>query len=86
MIIEAYVLDGTVVAIEFITVQMRKYHNGNVHSMELYDKMLAKAKEKAFERINDMSKPHVVYQVNRFYLSGERFISKYFKKDLVVLE
>lgn len=86
MLIEAYVLDGTVTVINTINKELEKLNNYSFKSVNHYNAELEKAKMKAFSTINNMSKPYVVYQVNRYFLSGERFQDKYFKKDLVVLE
>jgi hypothetical protein len=39
----------------------------NSNSLEL---ALIRAKNKAFDRINDTTKPYVVYQVNKYFLEN----------------
>jgi hypothetical protein len=80
MIIETNTLDGTVGAIAFIESELKKVNNICLNcstirqSNEIFMRTLKKAKEKAFDNINNMSKPYVVYQVNKYYFHYENLV------------
>ncbi len=63
-------LHETLNSIDFIKAELRKIKPKNSESIE---KALIKAKNKAFDRINDTTKPYVVYQVNNYFLTTENY-------------
>lgn len=58
-------LHETLNSIDFIKAELRK-----AKKAESIEAALLKAKNKAFDRINDTSKPYVVYQVNKYFLEN----------------
>ena len=62
-------LHGTLNSIDFIKSELNKVRKKANSNNELLEITLIKAKNKAFERINDTSKPYVVYQVNKYFLN-----------------
>ena len=61
-------LHGTLNCIDFIKSELNKAKKkSNSNSLELD---LIRAKNKAFDRINDTTKPYVVYQVNKYFLEN----------------
>lgn len=76
---ELNIHDNTINAIEFIETQLDKVYNKCLNapsikqSNDIYQKALTQAKAKAFDMIHDITKPYVVYQVNKYFLSVEIF-------------
>jgi hypothetical protein len=62
-------LQGTLNCIDFIKSELNKVKKKS-NSNTVLESALIKAKNKAFERINDTSKPYVVYQVNKYFLEN----------------
>ena len=63
------ILPGTLNSIDFIKSEFKKIKK-KANSNTNIELALINAKNKAFDKINDTTKPYVVYQVNKYFLEN----------------